>query len=202
MKESSRPLLQTRVYTHASSTRMGISDGDTHSRAVMAPAPVPAAAPAPVPGHWSHCTTQRRVSRCAGSSRGGVVGLQPHGGHRQVVSRGPADRKPREGETRLKAHLLSDLQRKHCPQLFQPRCPAPANEQAGNEGWRDTRMPWHAPMPVPGSRHPFHLPRHARLPAPQGLVEPHTCGSWPWPQPVGQSPTPASPGGTGMMDFF
>ena len=196
MEQGSRPLLQTRGHTHTSSTHMAISDGVTHCRAAMvlapapapAPAPVPAPAPAPVPapvpGRHSHCATRCRASRCAGTSRGRAV-AEPWLSCGLAATRGAQAAAPqpgspgREGGTRRKARLVRDLQRERCPQLLQPRCPAPANERAGKEGWRDTRMPWHAPVPAPGSRHPSHPPRRARLPAPQGLAGPRTRGGGP-----------------------
>lgn len=76
---------------------------------------------------------------------------------------------------------------KRCPQLCQLSCPAPANKHTANEGWGDTRMPRHTPMPAPGSHHSSHLPQHICLLVPR---------AWQGPMYMGQSPTPASPGGT------
>lgn len=186
MKERSRPLLQTLGYTDTSSTHMGIRGGLTHSGAAMVPASVPAPAPAPVPipapGRQSHCLTQNRASCHAGLNRGRAVGLQPRRGHRQssavaLQTGSPGREKPGWKPISLVICSVSTALGSFSQGVL--RLPMSRMEmRAGG-----TRMPEHAPVLAPGSHHPSHLSRHARLPAPQGLVGPCTCVCGPGPSP-------------------
>lgn len=139
--------------------------------------------PCPRPRPWaSEPLLHPAQSKLCGPEPWPSCGLAATQGAQAVICSGPAGRKTQERETQLEAHLISDLQRKHCPWLFQLRCPAPANEREEMRAG-GTRMPGHAPVLAPGSCHPSHLSRHTRLPAPQGMVGPCTCVCGPGPSP-------------------
>lgn len=91
---------------------------------------------------------------------------------------------------RIKAHPGSELQCKCCPQLCQLSFPAPANKHAANKGWGDTGMPWHPPRLSTWLLSPFLISLSMFACWCPGLGR-ASC--------MGQSPTPASPGGTGIF---